>query len=458
MSEARKLSKEGISTSPTYFLGAISSARASPLLALALLLAAISPALAADPVTRGLAGDPGFEAEACAAMALPGALKPADIFDACGLDPALGRGARLPELARGLKKLGVTASLGRGSSAEKAWPLMLAELKSGRAVILEDPQPRLICGARAGGDEVSVRAPKSGELTVVKRAALFKDWGRGGAWLSVRAAKIQPPRLSGAARFRPYAFARHCRELRKTLPRGFSLVLEAPFVVAGDEPRAAVERRARGTVRWVTRRLKESFFTQDPKRILTVWLFRDAPSYRRNAEALFGDKPSTPYGYYSSRHDALVMNIATGGGTLCHEVVHPFIEANFPRCPAWLNEGLGSLYEACRDKDKRIVGVLNWRLSGLQTAIKDKRRPSIASMVATTRSEFYGAQSGVYYAQARYLCYYLQEKGQLRAFYKRFHKDQASDPSGAASLKAIVGDLAAFDKRFETWASGLKGR
>ena len=35
------------------------------------------------------------------------------------------------------------------------------------------------------------------------------------------------------------------------------------------------------------------------------------------------------------------MNISTGGGTLVHEIVHPFIEANFPACPPWLNEGLG---------------------------------------------------------------------------------------------------------------------
>ena len=25
----------------------------------------------------------------------------------------------------------------------------------------------------------------------------------------------------------------------------------------------------------------------------------------------------------------------TGGGTLVHEIVHPFLRANFPECPAW---------------------------------------------------------------------------------------------------------------------------
>jgi len=28
---------------------------------------------------------------------------------------------------------------------------------------------------------------------------------------------------------------------------------------------------------------------------------------------------------------------------LVHEIVHPFMRANFPECPAWFNEGLASL-------------------------------------------------------------------------------------------------------------------
>jgi len=57
---------------------------------------------------------------------------------------------------------------------------------------------------------------------------------------------------------------------------------------------------------------------------------KDAASYEKNTLLLFKEKPSTPYGYYSSTHKALIMNIATGGGTLVHEIVHPFVEANFP--------------------------------------------------------------------------------------------------------------------------------
>ena len=71
---------------------------------------------------------------------------------------------------------------------------------------------------------------------------------------------------------------------------------------------------------------------------------------------------------------ALVMNIATGGGTLVHEIVHPFVAANFPDCPAWFNEGLGSLYEQCGEEDGQIHGYTNWRLPGLQAAIRKHRR------------------------------------------------------------------------------------
>jgi len=46
------------------------------------------------------------------------------------------------------------------------------------------------------------------------------------------------------------------------------------------------------------------------------------------------------------------------------------MEANFPACPPWLNEGMGSLYEQCGDADGHIHGFTNWRLPGLATGNK----------------------------------------------------------------------------------------
>lgn len=223
-------------------------------------------------------------------------------------------------------------------------------------------------------------------------------------------------------------FTRHVSELNTRITKklsargshGFSIVIQRPFVVIGDEPQKVVQRHARDTVKWAVDRLKQDFFTKDPNHILDIWLFKDKASYEKHTRLLFTDTPNTPFGYYSPRHKALIMNIATGGGTLVHEIVHPFMEANFPDCPPWLNEGLGSLYEQCGDEDGHIHGFTNWRLPGLQRAIADKRVPSFKTLLEMDSSAFYDDDKGTNYGQARYLCYYLQEQGLLVKFYQEF--------------------------------------
>src|SRR5258706_12901051 len=112
------------------------------------------------------------------------------------------------------------------------------------------------------------------------------------------------------------------------------------------------------------------------------------------------------------------MNIGTGSGTLVHEIVHPFMRANFPNCPAWFNEGLASLYEASVEKNGHIQGLINWRFKGLEKAIKEGRTISFQQLTSMSEAQFYGGASySEHYAQARYLCYYLQEKGLLAKFY-----------------------------------------
>jgi hypothetical protein len=254
-------------------------------------------------------------------------------------------------------------------------------------------------------------------------------------------------------------FARHVEQLKKKLPsNNFTVIVQRPFVVIGDESPADVKEHSEQTVKWAVDKLKQDFFSKDPNEILDIWLFKDAASYEKNALALFGEKPGTPYGYYSSAHKALVMNISTGGGTLVHEIVHPFIEANFPACPPWFNEGLGSLYEQSGEVGGHIHGYTNWRLPGLQAAIKARKVPSFKTLTALDENGFYNEDQGTNYSQARYLCYYLQQRGLLIKFYREFYAQQKQDPTGYQTLQRILGvaDMNSFKRTWETYVSRLR--
>ena len=265
--------------------------------------------------------------------------------------------------------------------------------------------------------------------------------------------------LKSTAANSEFDYSRHVEQLKKKLPSNdFTIVVQPPFVVIGDESPDDVREHSERTVKWAVDKLKQDYFSKDPKEILDIWLFKDAPSYERNALALFGAKPSTPYGYYSSSHKALIMNISTGGGTLVHEIVHPFVEANFPNCPSWLNEGLGSLYEQSGEVEGHIHGYTNWRLPGLQTAIKAGQVQPFKTLMALNASSFYNDDKGTNYAQSRYLCYYLQQKGLLVKFYREFIARQKDDPTGYATLRRILGvrDMNAFKLRWERYVLSLQ--
>jgi len=271
------------------------------------------------------------------------------------------------------------------------------------------------------------------------------------------AVSVSFPASLDAATFSKSEFDQHIKELKKRIPSSeFSIVVQPPFVVIGDEPPDVVAQHAEETIKWAVEKLKADFFPKDPEEILDIWLFKNAHSYEKYTQSIFNDKPSTPYGYYSRGHKALIMNIATGGGTLVHELVHPFVEANFPGCPPWLNEGLGSLYEAVGEQDGHIHGFVNWRLPGLQQAIKDGTVPSFKTLTSLDSTNFYSDGRGVNYAQARYLCYYLQERGLLIKFYRQFHAQQANDPTGYKTLTSILGNMDVFKKQWEKYVTDLR--
>ena len=429
-----------------------------------------------------------FCGEACAAMYLSKLGKPYDqnaVFDAADLDPLLGRGCRTAELNTALKAVGfdtgpVWHRVPPDTKAVwKQWNALYADLERGVPSIVcmhynEKPNAtehfRLVLGYDQATDELIYHEPatKRGAYQRMAISNFIKLWPLKYAqdrWTIIRM-RLVPADLRDAPKIadgfdKPFTdadYAQHIMKLKPRLPnKGFTVVISKPFVVIGDEPATTVQRRADSTVKWAVDALKKDYFKKDPTRILDIWLFKNKDSYQKHVKQIFGDTPHTPFGYYSQHHRALIMNIATGGGTLVHEIVHPFMAANFPACPAWYNEGLGSLYEQSSKQDGRIHGLTNWRLAGLQSAIKLGRVPSFERLIATTDYEFYNLDEGTNYAQARYLCYYLQQHGLLRKFHHKFVADQKADPTGYKTLQLLLGerDMRAFKKKWEKYVLGL---
>jgi len=253
-------------------------------------------------------------------------------------------------------------------------------------------------------------------------------------------------------------YSSHLKELKKKIPgTGVTIVLQKPFYVVGDGDPAAIQHIAVNVVAWAVKRLKYMYFSKDPEHIIDIWLFDGEQSYKKHTWQIFRDRPDTPFGYSSPRHMALVMNIRTGTGTLVHEIVHPFMRANFPTCPPWFNEGLASLYEQCTSRGNLIFGLTNWRLAGLQQAIRKNTLPTFNTLMALNEEQFYNKDPGTNYAQSRYLCYYLQEKGKLTEFYNQFRKNKKQDPTGWQTLKKILKttDMTAFKKQWQQFVLTL---
>ncbi|PWQ92695.1 DUF1570 domain-containing protein [Leucothrix pacifica] len=224
----------------------------------------------------------------------------------------------------------------------------------------------------------------------------------------------------------------------KKLAPNYVTEVSYPFVITGD---LALKQMKfwRRKIQRSQRALKKQFFRSDPSQVIIIWLFKSEASYTENNQRLWGFIPDTPYGYFDPSNKRMVMNIASGGGTLTHELVHPYITQNFPESPLWFHEGLASLYERSRYSGGYIYGMNNWRLASLTALTKAKASPNLSTMMSSGDG-FYGKDRETSYAKARYLMFYLQSRRLLKRYYRTYRDSVANDPSGIKALLEVTNE------------------
>lgn len=246
-------------------------------------------------------------------------------------------------------------------------------------------------------------------------------------------------------------------ELKHDLP-DYTIHKVGPWIIATNLSDAKVARYLEGTIATYAAQIQRQIFRKFPRKTpVKVLLFKDRLSYESGCKKLFGQVPDTPYGFYSRQYNSMAMNIATGGGTLLHEMVHAMAETDFPRIPAWLNEGIGSLFEASDMRyDGSVIGVKNWRIGELLPAINAQTATPLSELLAISDERFYHDRSSLNYAVSRYFMQYLQEQGKLEGFYSRFR--DCPEETATKSLLGLFGNTKSLEQievEFHAWVKKL---
>jgi hypothetical protein len=241
------------------------------------------------------------------------------------------------------------------------------------------------------------------------------------------------------------------RALQKILPKNiFTIVVSPPFVFVSDEESADLNTLINRTVKWIVPKLKAAYFKKTPAANTLIWLLKNRESYENYVKKYGFLEHLESKGYFFSQKNEVVVDSSHCYGTLVHEIIHAFMASNFPCCPAWFNEGLASLYDTCKEEGE-LLGLADWSLADIQSAILSQKVLSFKALCELTKKDFYQFDKERNYAQAKYLCYYLQQQGLLTEFYQAFQRNHPKDPAGYKTLQNVVGyeDMQKFQEDWE---------
>jgi len=242
-------------------------------------------------------------------------------------------------------------------------------------------------------------------------------------------------------------------ELATKLGSNCSVLVRPPFVLAGNYSEEVYDQLHRETILPTMRALSVSYFDRHPDEPITVLIFSSEAMYQRAATLFDGRQRASYSGYYLRDQRRLLVDLSTGDGTLVHELTHALGHFDFAQMPEWFDEGFASLHEQASFSADGLSmqGRSNWRLHYLVAAARRNQLPSIERL--TTYSLPRDESAAVGYAQARYVCLYLQQKGLLVPYYRKLRGNIADDPSGLRTLLELLelAEPTEFDQLFRQW-------
>ncbi len=187
-----------------------------------------------------------------------------------------------------------------------------------------------------------------------------------------------------------------------------------------------------------------------PDKLLTVYILGDQKTLRQTAELVHGiELPLANIGY-SNLSDLSLLGLGDSKhlGTLYHELFHLLIRTDVGDIPAFLDEGLASLYSVSSWDNGVLKGDYRpWRLEDLKKASYSRDRflqvPALDRLINYSWEEFDGSgtrnicQVAINYALSNFLMIYLQEKGLLQKTVNAY-KARPFVPADSSDIKSNV--------------------
>ncbi len=192
------------------------------------------------------------------------------------------------------------------------------------------------------------------------------------------------------------------------------------------------------------------YFRYEPEHPFQIVYFANKPEFTEHTS-------SDAYGFYQPSTKTLFTYAHSGEGTLWHELMHAFVDANIEHnIPQWFSEGLASFYEMGGIHNNTFVeGYTNWRLPLLQKMLANKTYLPLPAFVAESTMSEDNA-----YAKARFLFCYLWVYDKMVPFTKTYlyelsarYKGKELGEKAIAEMEKLVGkDIIAIEKEYKIWA------
>ncbi len=208
-----------------------------------------------------------------------------------------------------------------------------------------------------------------------------------------------------------------------------------------------------------------------PDKLITVYILPNKTSLRQTAQLVHGIALPDPNIGYSNLTDLSLLGLGDAEqlGTLYHELFHLIIRTDVGDIPAFLDEGLASLYSVSKWESGVLVGDNRpWRLTELEEAKNTRdvqlQIPALEKLINYSWNEFDGVETknvcqvAVNYSLSNFLMIYLQEKNLLQKMVTAFKnrpfvpEDDAAPKTNLQLFEEVVGSkIKAFTTTFDDW-------